>query len=74
MTRVVGYEFSFPVDLEGATDELLEREVAREGTPVTQYGTDGYMLWLNGRPGPGLRRVVADVAALGWARVSRRSP
>ena len=59
MTRVAGYRFESAIDIEGVTDALLEKEVAKEGTPVTQYGTDGLFLWLNGRPGRRMRGITS---------------
>ena len=70
MTRVVGYHFDSVDDLECQTDDLLERELRDPETTVTQYGTNGHFLWLNGQPGARLRAVVAKVVALGWQRKS----
>jgi hypothetical protein len=66
MTRVVGFNFESEVDLECRTDDLLSRELYTEGTPVTQYGTDGFCLWVNGVPGPEFREVLRKVKRLGW--------
>jgi hypothetical protein len=66
MTRVAGWQFRSEEDAEDATCDLLDREVARAGTPVTQYGTDGHFLWLNGVPGAEMRGVLAELRKLGW--------
>ena len=71
MTRAAGYSFESAVDIEGVTDELLEKEVAKEGTPITQYGTDGLVLWLNGRPGRRMRGIVAKLKRFGWQPTRR---
>jgi hypothetical protein len=71
MTKTVGYEFmteSETIDLEPETESFFEKEVQRKGTPVTQFGTDGHILWMNGRPGRELRLVLKRLILLGWIR------
>jgi hypothetical protein len=70
-TRAIGYSFKSDSDLEEATDNFLEKEIERPGTPVSQFGTDGLILWVNGTPGPDLRSVIKQLKKIGWVTQSR---
>lgn len=70
MSRVVSFYFASPVDLEGKTADLLRKELENPETPLTQFGTEGFVLWLTGAPGAPLRAILASLEALGWARTS----
>jgi hypothetical protein len=70
MTRVVSHKFTSAKDLESETSDLLDRELTIDGTTVTQYGTDGLFLWMNGAPGPNLREVVKKLKELGWKPIT----
>ncbi len=68
LTRVIGYEFETWSNLETVTDEILGKELDREGTPLTQYEARGRFLWLNGAPGAELRKILTRLEGLGWRR------
>jgi hypothetical protein len=70
LSRTITYHFLSPVDIEGKTTDLLNKELESKETPVTQYGTDGTFLWMSGAPGAEMRRVLDEVVALGWVRKS----
>lgn len=67
MTRVVGYRFGGDIDLDRATT-LLDR--ARLRGVVTQFDSNKSMergkdiVWFNGPPGPAMRTLRAQIAAL----------
>ena len=67
-SRTVGYSFISEQDLQSPTEDLLRKESQRKGTPLTQYDTNGRFLWLNGTPGAPLRKIIAQVLALGWQK------
>jgi hypothetical protein len=67
LSRVVGYRFGGDIDIERAT-ALLDR--ARSLGVVTQFDSNKSMergkddVWFNGPPGPALRNLRAQIAAL----------
>ena len=75
-SRIIGYTFKLPDTDDGAqslseAERFLDQELAREGTPLLQYGSTTGLLWLNGTPGHKLRAIKAKIMKDGWVSVSR---
>jgi len=68
VSRLICLHFKSEPDLEYVASDLLDKELKDKDTPVLQYGTEGHVLWVEGKPGRALRKIADDLIALGWIR------